>query len=391
MKKQKNDLLYIVLLFFCFFPYLQPASYCLNPFFQSVFNYWLKGSWLIAIIILILKKNINKTSLILIVFQAVFVLSTFLNKEYGSFQDSIYLFLNNFSIIVLSNYFFQKNKDAFLKYLSILFGILILLNIISFFIYYPNGMFIDAIGDRNYYFLEHDNGSFFYAFTVIFLLIANSLNKNNKISIGCYIFIIINFIAYFYIKSTVAYVSLFLLLIALLFSNNKILNRVVNSKIPFICLAILTSSLLIFNFYGNITSSILGFFQKDITMSGRTIIWKKSIEFIEKKPILGYGQELFKVRLAKFGISHVHNIFLQILYNGGLIALILFLIFYISLIKKINLNENKKIKYIFKMYLYLYLFASIFDFYNTKYIINIMYVCCFYNQFLIKEKEEKNE
>lgn len=70
------------------------------------------------------------------------------------------------------------------------------------------------------------------------------------------------------------------------------------------------------------------------TASGRTGIWRMTLDLIQEKPILGYGfqsyldvvdQQLINIRLV-----HAHNEFFQIWFTLGLVGLLLSIITYIS-------------------------------------------------------------
>lgn len=72
--------------------------------------------------------------------------------------------------------------------------------------------------------------------------------------------------------------------------------------------------------------TIAGFFGKDGTFTGRDVIWRKSIMYILQNPIFGNGLETEAVRYAKIMMGQCHNILLEIVYDGGLVGLILFTI-----------------------------------------------------------------
>ena len=391
IKIKKYNIAMFMLVFFCLTPFLTPASYCLGSILSNFMNLWLRFTWIIALLLILFRRKISKFNFIIIAFQFCFLLATILNKEYGSVKDAIYLFCNNCSIILISDYLLKKDTDCFLKYTTWIFGFLIIINIITMFIYYPNGMYIDILGDRNYYFLEHDNGSFFYTLPVLFLSIIYSLKKHNKISIYCYLFLIINILGYVYVMSTIASVCLVALMFCLLYINSKTLNNIINSKAIGIILISILVGLLFFNLQSYFVTNILNYFNKDVTLSGRTIIWQRAFDFIKVRPIIGYGQELLQIRLLRFGISHVHNILLQIIYNGGFLAFFIYILCILMLNKSINNCENSKMKFVMKVIMYLYFFASIFDFYNTKFIVYIIFVCCGNSNLLNNKVGDPNE
>lgn len=115
-------------------------------------------------------------------------------------------------------------------------------------------------------------------------------------------------------------------------------------------------AIVIFRIYYIFANLLINWFHKDITLSHRTIIWDRAIELISKKPIFGYG---LAESLNVFSVNHDftggnnnvwtalsgHNQFLQILYDGGLILMIIFFVVYFIATKK-----TKRINYHFKYY-----------------------------------------
>ena len=69
------------------------------------------------------------------------------------------------------------------------------------------------------------------------------------------------------------------------------------------------------------------FFQKDPTLTGRTLIWERAVEYIANSPILGYGYSGNFTLTNGFILSSTgqsaHNYYLDLLLRGGLIQLLL--------------------------------------------------------------------
>lgn len=63
------------------------------------------------------------------------------------------------------------------------------------------------------------------------------------------------------------------------------------------------------------------------TLTGRTLLWNAVLPAIRQKPILGHGYLAstfvqFQVNAVTWGAPHLHNGFVEVLYNNGLIGLI---------------------------------------------------------------------
>jgi O-antigen ligase len=73
---------------------------------------------------------------------------------------------------------------------------------------------------------------------------------------------------------------------------------------------------------------IEGVLHKGLSFTGRTDIWDKAIAMILESPFLGYGiaQSGKVYRLSKHKYYHAHNAFLEVMVEGGVFALIAFLL-----------------------------------------------------------------
>lgn len=100
-----------------------------------------------------------------------------------------------------------------------------------------------------------------------------------------------------------------------------ILQRAGNLKIPlilcFACLTVLGALELLTNLAA--LSEVLG---RDPTLTGRTDLWRFGIYLIERKPLFGYGYAVAWEKLGwYFKVVHIHNGFLQVALDLGLIGL----------------------------------------------------------------------
>ena len=81
---------------------------------------------------------------------------------------------------------------------------------------------------------------------------------------------------------------------------------------------------------------LISFLGKDETLTGRVYIWSKTMNLIEKKPIIGYGLQVNSQRVSLYsslGVDkydvfaglHAHNRYLEVLYRGGIMLFIAYL------------------------------------------------------------------
>ena len=80
--------------------------------------------------------------------------------------------------------------------------------------------------------------------------------------------------------------------------------------------------------------------------SGRDIVYETAIECIEEKPLLGHGLfQQYDLIKSKSGNPYCHNIFLEVLLQGGIIYLIVFISLMLFLLKKMMIIIKKKSEY----------------------------------------------
>lgn len=90
------------------------------------------------------------------------------------------------------------------------------------------------------------------------------------------------------------------------------------------------------NYFSYFIEDIL---KKDLTFTGRTYIWDKSIDYFKDSPIIGNGVYNFNDRLknVNIGIYHAHCTYLNVLMESGIIGFLL----YIGILFYVNINMNK--------------------------------------------------
>jgi exopolysaccharide production protein ExoQ len=104
--------------------------------------------------------------------------------------------------------------------------------------------------------------------------------------------------------------------------------------------------------FSEIATPVLGLFERDLTLTGRTDIWPAVILKIQERPWLGYGFSGFWhgiqgesadiIRTLRWGVPDSHNGFLDLALQLGLVGSMVFLlIIWITLIKSVALVKAK--------------------------------------------------
>ncbi|MGF1568121.1 MAG: O-antigen ligase family protein [Nodosilinea sp.] len=124
----------------------------------------------------------------------------------------------------------------------------------------------------------------------------------------------------------------------------------------------------------DLATLVLGFFDKDLTLTGRTEIWPAAINKIQERPWLGYGFNGFWhdirgesadiIRTVRWNVGNSHNGFLDLILQLGLVGFVVFiLIAWTTLVKSCLIVQNDfRWEYlwpvVFLMYIFLINFAE---------------------------------
>lgn len=142
------------------------------------------------------------------------------------------------------------------------------------------------------------------------------------------------------------------ILIILIIQNISFFKKILKPKIGCILVAAAFVIVVVRQKFDFLQPFIVGFLGKDMTFTGRLMIWKNAINAILKNPISGHGVMYYKdipsllgimpdVNYIWAGATHCHDNYLQILFTGGLVAGLIYLLLYRSAIKQLTQNwEN---------------------------------------------------
>jgi exopolysaccharide production protein ExoQ len=306
--------------------------------------------------------NISKTSLIV----ALFCLISSLWSKYPllTFTESIHLVSQTIIIMFISNIFNIKNVFKLL----LISGLIIILSSFCTIIMFPEigiNQGISHYGLWEGVFSHKNNLADTLVFYVLIFLFFHCMV--NKIAHHL-ILLIINCMAMFLIYksgSTTGFVLLIIVIFSLLLFLIYSIIKNIYLKTS-ITLCILTVFLLILIIIVSNISDILKFFGKDLSFTGRDIVWQAASELIGEKWLVGYGYKgtfvegsnfYYKfVTKVGFSVGSLHNGYLEVLsYIGILGGVIVFLSFIIYIIRSIKIIKKAPMLYYFPLTFLLYL------------------------------------
>ncbi|MUL39030.1 O-antigen ligase family protein [Gloeocapsopsis dulcis] len=126
--------------------------------------------------------------------------------------------------------------------------------------------------------------------------------------------------------------------------------------IPVFIISVLVGASIVLLLIGNLETIVVDMLGKDLTFTGRTVLWGYVTEMIQQRPIVGYGYKgfwrgidgpsAFILDAVSWAVPHAHNGFLDLALSLGLVGLFIFILsFLMSVIRAVRwLRLTKKIE-----------------------------------------------
>lgn len=317
----KDNIWIYISLFLCFEPKLAVK--------YPVFNYIYIIGAVIVFVFTSIKyfkfKSISKTFLVLILLRLSFFPQTLLND--GDITMWGYMSIVLLTLCMMFDLYLKKNCVEFIRIIVNVLVSLLIINLLIYFLY-PNGL-IDGI----YFIGIRTRISDIIFPTLAFTLILDYL-KQRKYSLKTIVCFIVSILSIFCFSVTTAYIGfLVFFLIFLLLNSNKQIARLLDLRIIVYVGIFISLLFTFFHIYTYFSQFIENLLHKEATLSSRTLIWAEAIKYIESSPFFGHGL----VEDGNFvywgyvgGIKELwqaHNNWLQLLYDGGIFTMLVFIHF----------------------------------------------------------------
>lgn len=360
---------YLLYLFMFLIFLIPPASEKLIS--SSIYTFIKITSYFFILIYIILNlKKINHSLFLMLGFNFILVLSTFINK--GEIIESIkhavtILIICLLLVDVIDNNIKIISFIHVIRDLTLFFFIINLLMIIL----YPTG--IPSITyDPQFpnYLYGNVNSTIKHILPGMCCSSLLDFRKNKKVSLYTFIFIFGIFYQalFIYFTATAVLNCLFILFWIHTFclSNKYNIKKVylISIILIFIIEIMLVSRLEVLSLISNI-------FGKDFTFSGRAYLWDNVMNLITKKLFIGYGvidESLVVYLIGNFYGSH--NYFLDVLFQRGIIGLILLIIIMVyPLLVNFEFEKQKYINLLFGYSISCFILFLTEPIYNKEYLI----------------------
>lgn len=349
-----------ILIYVFLLTYLKPMNATLYEPLDFAYKI-LKVIVTLVLIILCIKKSvhISKNSKWCLLFLVVWSISIFLNtKSINSYGQEI---LSIVGVILLCNYCAKINKGIYklLKALSDIGKIYILLNFITVLLGHP--LFFNEKVIYVKYFLGSDNYSAFILIPLCGFILSNDIINCNKIKIHTWIIAFLGLLSLIIPFSVTGMIAYGMFLIIMLIYNYVFVRKVYSVK-NIVIVGVCFLLLIMIKDVQEYISQMLILGKRGL--NSRQIIWPLAVKAIIKRPILGYGS-LTQEQISSYmlyGTTHTHNIFLEFIFDTGIIGSIIATIWAYNIFNKITKIRDNTMNCLM-ICMSSYVLCALFDFY----------------------------
>ena len=277
---------------------------------------------------------------------------------------------------------YHHSEKTFLKTLYFLYYSLLVINLATIYLF-PDGMYENQNGVREYNFFLGNYNNFIIYFYMASLPGYLYLKKyKGRLTLGYFLLWAVMAAAFARLRSVTSITGMILLALYGLCLNRRFTRWVLNIKtymavnLIFFLTAVWNPS---DNLFLRLITWIVG---RDMTFSGRTIIWKSVKPYVQEHWLLGNGLETQEVMFEKLTPIHAvqsHNLYLEILYKNGLIGFAVIAVLLFLMLYKLKRIEDQNTRFFIEAYLGVFMLMSQFEAYSIKFVFFMIVFLYFYS------------
>lgn len=371
-KIARND---VVTLFFVFLtvPYLQPVYLERFIFINRLLDIWKVLSFIIILFVIFNKvKHVTWIAAMICISRIYLVIVTLVQAGdvYACLRDSFLII----SITLLYDFAIKMDKNAFLKSQFYCLSIVILINFITILLY-PYGMENSAaLVNSRVWFL-----GFYNSYTQYFipaLLFGYLLRLTTERRIIIYVMTAVMYMSTFRIWAAGSVLSLAIMGIVYLFLKHE--NIVLNYYSYWIIQVVFYFVVVVKKSYQYFLWLIDGVLGRYVSLLSRIYVWDVTRGMIRQHIWFGHGVRADAVRIQEYGIAtwarYAHNLLLEILYQGGLFYLGLYVLIIILAGKNMRYVQRKEISRIISIAFLGWTIQSFSDAYMSTFLVGMFIV-----------------
>lgn len=305
--------------------FIEPSFFQSNKYIDLIFDVGKILLFMFLILKCLIQRKIfvSKISIGIICLYLVYCVASVHNRVpiYATCLDIAYVI----AFLLLIEISLQIDYRVFVDAITVLLTSLIIINCVLFFIF-PDGMYNNGIFD-NCWLLGFKNTTIpFILSDLFFLNIKEEYRKEKQVVIlEKLLLLIFGTIFAVFARSTTTLIAIIVYIVVFCGLS------VIKIKIPLLPVLflnyVIAGGLILGNFFDTTKDIVYQFTGKSGSWEVRRLLWLKIIVLVKDHLILGngvYSNEDFANIMGRFWMVHAHNTYLQILFQGGLIATILF-------------------------------------------------------------------
>lgn len=322
-------------------PHISPPYLERIPAWESVLDVYKIASFLIITFwLLLFKRKISLAVVLVGVWEAFMFITTLLHQ--GGVYSAATTAFSVLSIVLLYDVAYSEG-GTFLSSQLFCFEVVIYINLLTEILYpralFPQGMYLNSTFPQGpNWFLGYYNGYTKYCIPALMFAWLYKEKTGHKARAYFLLFgIILSAILVFAGGFAVSLVSMIVVYVFL--KNKTKVFHYFSYWALHIAFFIGIIVLKVQNLFNWLIEGILG---KQASFEARTQLWDKTMQLIAESPLIGHGIQSGVTRIAEyhlyFGI-HAHNMFLEMLYRGGLIGVAIWIVLVVA--AGINVYKNR--------------------------------------------------
>ena len=345
----KKDLMRVLYCLFFLIPFLQPRGMVESfevigggyHYINSLFNYWRFIAIFGLLIMIYLKKmRVSMFTISVCAYYIYMVFVCFLKNADKS--EAIANFIYIFGMLLIMEVF-SKCRAFFIYFFEYIVGFLVLLNFAMVFLF-PDGMYKNTRGDEGNWLFGYYNAHLFTVLPWLVIFFICSLRKNGKLKWSTILVGMICLIGIFVAGSKTSSIALLAFLVAIVISLKVGKISLPGIAVVFSISMIISYLIVILRIQAYFADFIENVLNRDVSLTGRTIIWDAALEAFSHSPMIGNGSVVYIPVSTDWTTTQAHNAFLNILANGGIIGLVLFVLMFAIVAQKMFRMEKHPYK-----------------------------------------------
>lgn len=366
-------------------PFFEPSYLATIESIHAIFKYARIAVGIIILIYYLLYTKKSIFILTILLYNLALFVSTIVKQGDVSewFSSASYVI----TICMIVEMMVSKNIILILQALYYLLGILTYINLVLLFVY-PDGMYFTPIFNQTAHFLAGKNSLGAIFIPEIAIAIMYSTIRYKKMTFSALLLIITCSFSLVIVWSGTSIVGMAIVLLFLLFFVRKNTTKYVSFRSYMIVYSLLFLSIVILryqNYFGFIIEDLL---HKDLSLTGRTLIWDRAFVMIEKSPFVGYGFKKFGLYVPYIGFTwEAHNQFLQNMLKGGMLGTALFIMTIVLSGARLMKYKASNFSAILSTFIFAYLVMMLTDDYGNALLFYVLLTLAYHLPSIIEQGE----